>query len=310
MNRPVFAVMTLLVSQSSVMAADLTVRTSADRATIRLSESVRVTLTVDGPAPLRVDVPNPLLDEPSTAAWRVRPVGSPIVMTAPSGRETWELVLRADPYQPGEPMRLGFLPLRAASRTEPLREFPIPAIDVRVTTAIGDPTTAEIRPPTGVENLANKPLTYSFSSVILAVVGFAVVAVIVGILRTIRRRPTPERTPAAVAATALEATTTAWVAGRLSAVEVADRCGNLVRRYVQSRYGLPTIHLTTPELLITTKNAELWKSEDQTSISNLLTHCDAMRFGQLPSDANDVTALLDSVNDFLTRLQPADSQSV
>ncbi|MBX9628595.1 MAG: hypothetical protein K2X82_32660, partial [Gemmataceae bacterium] len=55
-------------------AAQVVPSVTLDRQTVRLSESVRVTLAVEGPAPLRIDLPakpQKLLAPEPAAAWRI-----------------------------------------------------------------------------------------------------------------------------------------------------------------------------------------------------------------------------------------------
>jgi hypothetical protein len=52
-----------------------TATVATDRTTLGLSESLLATLTVEGPAPLRVDPPTPLLLPDSDRNWRIRPAG-------------------------------------------------------------------------------------------------------------------------------------------------------------------------------------------------------------------------------------------
>ena len=68
----------LLLLPGSVRAQPnlVTAAATPDRTTIRLSEHLRVTLAIEGPAPLRVELPEPLLAAGSASAWRVRPAGS------------------------------------------------------------------------------------------------------------------------------------------------------------------------------------------------------------------------------------------
>ena len=69
------AALVCAISASPLRAQTVTAAATADRTTIRLSENLWVTFAVEGPAPLRVELPENLLAAESMAAWRIRPLG-------------------------------------------------------------------------------------------------------------------------------------------------------------------------------------------------------------------------------------------
>src|SRR5437764_3058020 len=80
----------------------VTASLTLDRTAVPLSEPVRATVTVEGPAPLVVAAPPDLLAGASAEAWRVRPAGPAGTEQLPGGRERWTQAYRLDPYVPGE----------------------------------------------------------------------------------------------------------------------------------------------------------------------------------------------------------------
>src|SRR5262245_28276882 len=76
-------------------------RAQLDADAIRLSDEVKLTLTVEGPGPLNVTAPKPLFTRPGI--WRVREDGLPLREVLSSGRERWSQVYHLSPLIPGEP---------------------------------------------------------------------------------------------------------------------------------------------------------------------------------------------------------------
>ena len=134
-----------------LLTTDIRVSLTADAAGVRLADAMRLTLTVEGPAPLRVDGDG--LDPESVGAWKLTPDGPPSVA---GGR--WVRHYIADPFVPGEAVRLGFDPLRvwAGGADEPARADVAP-LAVRVTTGVAEASPAAARPTTGPEDVPDPP---------------------------------------------------------------------------------------------------------------------------------------------------------
>ena len=92
----------MALSSAAGRAADVTPSLTADRTDLRLSDSMHLTLAVEGPGPLRVELPAELLDAVAAANWRLRPAGAAAVTDLPGGRQRWSQSYRADPYVAGD----------------------------------------------------------------------------------------------------------------------------------------------------------------------------------------------------------------
>src|SRR5690242_12628043 len=87
-------------------------RAAVDAGEIRLSGEVKLSLSVEGPGPLSVTLPKPLITKPGT--WRVRDDGLPLREVLPGGRERWTQTFHLSPLVPGQPkVALGALTVRA-----------------------------------------------------------------------------------------------------------------------------------------------------------------------------------------------------
>ncbi|MBO0698325.1 MAG: hypothetical protein J2P46_08030 [Zavarzinella sp.] len=203
---------------------------------IRLSGEVKLTLTVEGPAPLGVTVPKPFLTKANV--WRVREDGLPVREVLPNGREKWSQVFRLSPLVPGEPkVPLGPLTVRPGGEQDLVIEWKAePA--VRVVTKIENPTPDTLRPSTDIEHLPPPPNVESGSSPwLFAIVPVLLGLAVVGLLLGRRKRPTGAPRDAAWAEREL-------AAGNLT----ADRCASVLRQYLAYRFGVPAETRTTPEL--------------------------------------------------------------
>ena len=93
----------LTPSVASAQAPDISVTATADKKTIELSQSLTVTLTVEGPAPLRVELPKQLLVPETERDWKIQATG-PATVT-----QRWGIVS-------GGSSVFGSIPLTSASR--------------------------------------------------------------------------------------------------------------------------------------------------------------------------------------------------
>jgi hypothetical protein len=118
-------------------------------ATIRLSDTIILTLVVDGPAPLRVDLPRRLLDDSSARVWQLHAQGAGTIIDLASGRQRWSRTYVATPFIPGKRLPLVFAPVAVTAATAvKAQEIPVPPVYVTVTTQITRLDPEEIRPIT------------------------------------------------------------------------------------------------------------------------------------------------------------------
>src|SRR5437764_3781887 len=156
----------------------VTASLTLDRTAVPLSEPVRATVTVEGPAPLVVAAPPDVLAGASAEAWRVRPAGSASTEQLPGGRERWTQAYRLDPYVPGEAVPVAFAPFEVTAGGGPAERVEVAPQAVRVTTALKDPKAADARPVTGVEEPPPAPAAGGWpAGLIVAVAAVVLLAV-------------------------------------------------------------------------------------------------------------------------------------
>jgi hypothetical protein len=257
------AVVLLALAQPPAVRADAT----ADRAACTLSESVRVTLSLEGPAPLRVEVPKMLLTADADSAWRVRPDGAPTLTPLPNNRERWEQRLRLDPYVEGAPLVASFAPVKANGAP-----VTFPAIRVTVEKKVGAntavlPVTPPEDPPAPPDVPRANPLPYIAAAV--ALVCFALAVVVWKRAQRVPPVPPLERALA-----------------DLSRADSFERVSAVLRTFLERQHGVPASKLTTNELFAAPAVLQ-WPAERAAALRELLDECDRAKFtGDVPDDAS------------------------
>lgn len=244
-------------------------------AQITLAQSARVTLVIEGPAPLRVELPKELLTADSNAAWRIRPDprdAKPEVKPVGKDRERWQLTYRLDPYADGKALVVSFNPVTVNGEKVTWKP-----IEITVTRTVGDPATTPPRPPTDPEDPPPPPIEHpQFPLGAAILLGFAGVAVLVAVLARKRKaKPVPAHERALVRLAKLE--------GKAGA-EVVERVAAVLRAFVERRFAIPATKLTTAELAAAARE-QGWPVEQAEPLWAILDECDRAKFaGDVPDD--------------------------
>ena len=234
----------------------------------RLSDEVRLTLSVEGPGPLRVTLPKPLLTKANI--WRLRDDGLPLREVLPGGREKWTQVYHLSPLVPGsQVVSLGPLTIRAGSQADlslAWDETRLPVVDVAEPKVVA--SVESLRPPTDIEAVPlDSPIEARSSGWLFAVVPILLILSAIGIALGRRKKPPVAPRDAA------------WALGELAAVDLtADRCALVLRQYLGFWFAVPTEFQTTPELARTLRADDRLPADIVADWRVLLDECDAARF--------------------------------
>lgn len=255
----------------------LVVSRTPDQATVSLAESLPITLTLEGPAPLRIEPPANWLSDSSADVWKISHIEPAKLEALPDGRERWSLSFRVDPFVPGN------VPLQFATAMANGEVIDWPGLEVRVISTL-DAKTAEVRPITGIETVPPSPPLDVREDSTFAIIAFAILA-ITGLMLVIARRMR-RRVPESPFAWAvreldqLERTSPAMEANR-----VLDRLSHVVRVYLERVTQIPATRLTTAEVERQGEPAfAAWR--------NLLERCDAVKFAGEPTSHEECSRLL------------------
>ncbi|CAN5152154.1 hypothetical protein BH11PLA2_BH11PLA2_52850 [soil metagenome] len=246
---------------------------------MRLSDTLTATLTIEGPAPLAVTLPKPLLNKVSSLAWTVTPSGPTTVLKLLDGHERWTQQYRLDPYAVNDSVPVTFSPIVVASGTE-TTTITLPTQNVKVTTEIRDEASATLRPLMGPEPLPAVKSDDPQQAIVSGLLALAVVLSAVTWVR-FRRKPVVITPPSAIALSRLAA-----LEEDIATHAFAHRLSDLIRSYFEAETGVLWTKLTTAELL-GKETAMPWLA--------ILERCDAERFAGNSSDTGTRLALIREV---------------
>jgi hypothetical protein len=253
------------------------VRAVLSEAAIRLSGEVRLTLSVEGAAPLRVTLHAPPLAPASAAVWKVLEAGQAGTEQSSAGRELWRQEFRLLPFAAGEGVLVMPAPLlvragTAAAETEIKWDA---SLTVHVITEVSQPDLTELRPIVPVEATPGPPPSVGGGPSILVVVGaVALGAMVLVYVRYRARRRSHPVDPVARTVTAL-----ARLRGRTGPSSRAlQELADIVRGYVEFRFDTPATRLTTQELLAGLRRGDAVSGELLIDLQAVLEAGDLAKF--------------------------------
>jgi hypothetical protein len=269
---------------------------------IALSGSIEVALALEGPAPLRVELPKDaekLLAPESANVWQIRPLGPPHSTSLDGNRERWEQHYRFAPFVPGEKVPIIFAPLKVAVGAElNPRDVAFPTKEVRVQTTLTEAKPENSRPVTGIEELPTvpPPPPESFGWQFAAILGAIFFSVLVGVLIRKWRAKPPPAPPGQWAAREFARLERDLALERLTNLAAADRLAAILREYIESRHGLAATKRTTAELLSACTGAD-WPPERTRPLGEILDRCDRAKYAADPP--TDPIALINQAREWL-----------
>ena len=248
-----------------------------DHQTIRLSGSLTLRATVEGPAPLRVEMPDAALSDDSAPLWEIAPLGPAQRVDLPDGQQRWIQDYKVSPFAvgPAVPLSLRDGTVAAGDIIE-AKAIPFPALSIRVDTKIVKIEAGEALPATGIEELPPLPPSDPLPP---GVIGFAIAVVLLltaGIVLSLRRKPKAEPAPGEVALRALDAMT--------QDAEAPDRIAAILRAFAATRFDFPATTMTT---------AELAKAHPDGELQAILEVCDRTRFAGVVWGLKEGGAMVD-----------------
>ncbi len=105
--------------------------------------------------------------------------------------------------------------------------------------------------------------------------------------------------------------------GRLIAAQLMEqgqykafyqRLCDILRRYLENRFGLRAPERTTEEFLLESRHARCFNSGDLQLLEEFLTHCDMVKFAEFVPDRVRMNESLDTVRAFIERTKSAEAQ--
>jgi hypothetical protein len=268
---------------------------------IALSDELRLTMSVEGPAPVEVDVPRQLS---ASTDWRVR--AEPARLKAmEDGRERWTQTFVLDPYNVGK-IPLKFEPIRFRVGNEVL-EWPLnwKPLEIQVESMVKDPDRAAPQPVTGIEELPPAPSPPRGQYAWLLAIPVAAALILLGW----RWRRRPEALPISATERALQELHK-LADGDGPSPEHLPHLADILRRFLESRLPLAATRLTTSEFLLSLRQVEGLDEKTIEKVSEVLTRCDLVKFAGIAPDRPVCQTLLQNAREAITQFgQPGRTSS-
>lgn len=250
-------------------------------AVLRLSDTLDATLVIEGPPPLILSLPQPLLAPASASAWKLTTVGTPKVEKLIDGLERWSQQYRLVPFAVGDVVPVEFAPIGVGAGAS------VVAVEVppqKVAVKSSAEASSQFRPPAPWERLPEEPAAQSswplFASIFIALLILALAARR-GVKKT--RPPLPPLLVAIQGVARLDLQSPTFF---------ADYTG-LIRGYVQAETGSPWTTLTAREAAATGADAVL---------AEMLLAAEAQQFAGATPDAEWFDACLALERELQSRL--------
>ncbi len=269
----------------------------SDRVEIRLSDEIRLTMSMEGDAGLEVQPPEPRTTSPD---WQVRREFAPERVPLPGGHVRWQERFRLSPLKPGD-LSLALAPLRyrLSPDTEDWQEIAWRPIPVHVSTEIFRADLSELRdipPPEEVPPAPSMTAPFAWASLALAIVllllsGWA-------LLRR-RSRWTPALPPGAWALAELERIQLPVEFTERDVEHFFTRLSDVLRRYVELRYHLPAPEQTTAEFLEEMRRSPQLQPEQQAVLRDFLERCDLVKFARVQPSTEECRAAAERARTFV-----------
>ncbi len=248
------------------------------RVVIRLSDEIRLTVTVEGEPALEVQPPETIT---TSSDWEVRRESGPVKIPLGGGRVRWQERFRLSPLKPGE-LSLALAPLRfrqspEAERWEEVAWRPIPA---QVSTEIYRADLSELRDIAPPEELPPAPSLAT--PLTWAGLAIAFVLLLLSGWTILRRRASrnPALPPGEWALSELERIGLPIDSTEKGIEQFYTRLSDVLRRYLELRYHLPAPEQTTTEFLEEMRRSPQLQPEQQAVLRQFLARCDLVKFAR------------------------------
>lgn len=266
-----------------------------DPLNIRLSDEVTVTLRVEAPAPLRVE----LIDKvQGNDALLLELKSRPSVRGVNGGPAVWEQELQLTPLQPGK-HALTLPSLRYRTADEKWHDVSWEPVTVTVTTRVQKAEPSAARDITAIEELATPERGHGW----LLWVAVGTGAVLLGSLaflvgrRRAARRPPPS--PEVLALRELDGLAAQAPASAAEVERYHTALSAVVRRYLEQRFQIPAERQTTAEFLAAVRQGSPLTEPQQTLLGGFLTRCDLAKFARVRPAPEECHALVAQARTFV-----------
>lgn len=274
---------------------------TAESIEVRLSGEL-LTLTVEGPDSLDVLPPRVWTSSPG---WRVSKAWAPELEPMPGERRRWRQRVRLEPEKVGE-TTLALEPLIVRHGPGVEEQIDWQPIAVRVITNVQKLDLSALRDLPEPEELPAIPESRLGMWVLLALCVLAAVGTTA--VFVVKRGRRKLDLPPHVWATQELSTLVALVAlGQIETPEIIRRLADLLRRYLELRFGVPALEQTTPELIARLDDMDCLSSCRRGAVRDVLKACDPVKFAKAQPKGDEIEGLFSTVREFIHESSPLES---
>jgi hypothetical protein len=254
-----------------------------------LADEARLTLQVEGSAPLEVKLPAKLTQ---SAGWKASSSGPPVTTPLPKGRTRWQQTFDLEPLQKGkQPLQLE--PLTFQEQGGDWQTVTWKPIPIQVTTDVV-PDLGSAHDITSIEELPPAPTWPLWLAAAVAGLGILSLVLTLWLLRRGRLLQALPLSPEDSAQRELERIGSLPLDTPADVVRYHRLLSNVIRRYLESRYQFPAGRQTTAEFLEAARGSPQLSAAQQQLLRDFLQRCDLAKFAPVTpplQECRDVAAL-------------------
>jgi hypothetical protein len=262
-----------------------------DRAALSLSEALTLTLTIEARSPLEME-PIKLLT--TSKVWLIAPLGEAEVASLPKQRMRWQQSFRLEPLQADKAVALPLEPIRFRSDGQQAN-VTLKPFAVEVTTVVLGPSLGALKENTPPEELPD-PGHFDWQLYALGGGGCVLLVILGWLVRRRLRRPAPP---------VPELPADQWALRELVRLDAVQRfhalLADVLRTYLDRRFGLHSSEQTTREFLSTLKQSSTLPEDQQDQLRSVLERCDLAKFARIDYSPSDCRATAQQARDFVAR---------
>lgn len=276
------------------------VRLRLDKTAVPYSGRLLLTIAVEGEAPLEVEPIRPLT---SSQFWDEQALSEPEISSLPGQRARWQQRFRLEPLRP-DPLELSINPVRFRQGKDPSWiEQPWKPITVHVTTDVASPSLGEARDITPIR-LLPEPAGQQRPWLVVGASLAALLFFLLGLgawRRALRPLPEPPLLPHEWAARELERLDALKLPQAREVERYHTLLSDVLRHYLERRFGLHAPEWTTPEFLDTLRRSSRLPEEQQELLREFLGRCDLAKFARADYSVGECQAAGRAAREFIAR---------
>jgi len=256
-------------------------------------------IVIDSETGLEVTMPSPVTMSPG---WSLLHIRTPTVTGQAGQRVRWQQEFVLDALLPLGPHTLTLAPLRYRVPPGDWQEIAWPPLAVEVVPPRMNP--GELRDITAIEELPVPPSIWQHSYwLALGATCFVGMVLAVTLCMRLRRRTCASMSPTNRALHELARIRALDLHAAGAAVRFHGLLANVVRNFLENRFGLQARRRTTEELRAEVASHTMFSSEQKNELLGFLDACDRAKFAGVQPCPEECTKQLTWVTDFVQHFQ-------